>query len=414
MGDIETNSPDASALYRATAPAAPACVICDDAEAIEAAQRFAAEITPSASARDRDRVLPFAEIEAFSQSGLGAIMVPRAYGGAEVSAATLAEVFAIVAAADPSIGQIPQNHTAFLELLRYTPDEAKRQHFFTLALQGYRFGNALAERQGKTTRDISTKLTKAGDSYVLNGTKFYSTGALFAHFVPVGAVDDEGRLYRVVVERAAPGLTIKDDWSGIGQRTTASGTLTLENVKVPESHVIAVHEFADQPSLYGPVSQIIHVGIDLGIARAALAETVAFVRTRSRPWIDSGKETAAEDPFTISEIGDLAIRLHAAEALTAGAGQVIDAARTGLDDDATARASIAVAEAKVLTTEIAVDAGNKLFELAGTRAILAEQNLDRHWRNARTHTLHDPVRWKYFAVGNYHLNGTRPNRHAWI
>jgi SfnB family sulfur acquisition oxidoreductase len=413
MADTGKKSRNA-AFHCATSPSGPAHVIRDDAEALEAARRFAADIAPSASARDRDRVLPFAEIEAFSQAGLGAITVPRAYGGAEVSAATLAEVSAIIAAADPSIGQIPQNHMAFLELLRYAPDAAQRQHFFTLVLQGYRFGNALAERQGKTTRDIATKLTRTADGYMLNGQKFYSTGALFSHFVPVGAVDEEGRLYRVVVERTAPGLAIIDDWSGIGQRTTASGTLTLKNVPVPESHVIAVHEFAERPTLYGPVSQIVHVGIDLGIARAALAETVAFVRSRSRPWIDSGKETAAEDPFTISEIGDLTIRLHAAEALTRRAGEVIDAARTALDDDALARASIAVAEAKVLTTEIAVDTGSKLFELAGTRAILAEQNLDRHWRNARTHTLHDPVRWKYFAVGNYHLNGICPNRHAWI
>jgi SfnB family sulfur acquisition oxidoreductase len=415
MAETETNSPGVSAPYRATAPAQPAYVIRDDSEALEIAHRFAAQIMQSTAARDRDRILPFAEIEAFSQSGLGAIAVPRSYGGADVSAATLGEVFAIIAAADASIAQIPQNHTAFLELLRYARDEAQRRHFFSLALQGYRFGNALAERGGKTTKDISTKLTQSGGGgYELNGEKFYTTGALFAHFVPVGAVDEHGRLYRVVAERSAPGLTIIDDWSGIGQRTTASGTLRLANVAVHESHIIAVHEFADEPSLYGPVSQFVHVGIDLGIARAALAETVAFVKTRSRPWIDSGKETAAEDPFTIAEIGDLTIRLHAAEAMTRRAGEIIDAARTALDDNAMARASIAVAEAKVLTTEIAVDASSKLFELAGTRAILAEQNLDRHWRNARTHTLHDPVRWKYFAVGNYHLNGTRPNRHAWI
>src|ERR1700733_3517621 len=96
---------------------------------------------PGSAKRDRDRTLPFAEIEAFSQAGLGAIIVPRAYGGAEISAATLAEVFAIIAAADPSIGQIPQNHTAFLELLRYARNAAQQQRFFTLALQGYRFGN---------------------------------------------------------------------------------------------------------------------------------------------------------------------------------------------------------------------------------------------------------------------------------
>ena len=77
------------------------------------------------------------------------------------------------------------------------------------------------------------------------------------------------------------------------------------------------------------------------------------------------------------------------------------------------QATLVTSESKVLTTEVAIAATNKLFELAGTRSTLREHNLDRHWRNARTHTLHDPVRWKYFHVGNYHLNGVNPPRHAW-
>jgi alkylation response protein AidB-like acyl-CoA dehydrogenase len=237
---------------------------------------------------------------------------------------------------------------------------------------------------------------------------------LFSRFVPIGAVDDEGRVYRVIVARDAPGLTIIDDWSGIGQRTTASGTVTLKNVAVPASHVVKVYEFAAAPSLYGPVSQIIQAAIDLGIARAALAETIRFVKTRSRPWIDSGKETAAEDPFIISSIGKLQIDLYAASAMLERAGEVIDESRRALDEASQYRASIAVAEAKVLTTEIAIETTNKLFELGGTRAAMADLNLDRHWRNARTHTLHDPVRWKFYAVGNYHLNGAPPPKHAWI
>jgi alkylation response protein AidB-like acyl-CoA dehydrogenase len=69
-----------------------------------------------------------------------------------------------------------------------------------------------------------------------------------------------------------------------------------------------------------------------------------------------------------------------------------------------------VAEARVLTTEASLAAGSKLFELAGTQSTLDPLNLDRHWRNARTHTLHDPVRWKLHAVGNYYLNGAAPAR----
>ena len=62
----------------------------------------------------------------------------------------------------------------------------------------------------------------------------------------------------------------------------------------------------------------------------------------------------------------------------------------------------------------ALEASEKLFELAGSSATRAAHNLDRHWRNARTHTLHDPVRWKYYALGNYYLNGVPPPRHAWV
>ena len=129
-----------------------------------------------------------------------------------------------------------------------------------------------------------------------------------------------------------------------------------------------------------------------------------FLRTKSRAWVDSGLEHAWEDPYTIQAVGDLTIRLHAAQALLEKAGFSIDAAVTNPTAETVAYAQIVTAEAKVLSTEIAIAATNKLFELAGTRSTLAEHNLDRHWRNARTHTLHDPVRWKYAIVGNYALN----------
>jgi SfnB family sulfur acquisition oxidoreductase len=385
-----------------------------DAQAIEVAQALAEIFGPGAAARDRERRLPHEEVAAFYRAGLGALLVPASFGGAGISAVTVAEIFAIIAAADPSIGQIPQNHTAFLELLRYSQDEAQKREFFGHALRGASFGNALAERSGRTTADIATRVTRTAAGYVLNGQKFYATGALFSRFVPIGALDESGRPHRVIVPRGTPGLTITDDWDAIGQRTTASGTVTLENVIVPETHAIRVYEFAGAPNLYGPVSQLIQVAIDLGIARAALAETIRFIRTRARPWMDSGKETAAEDPFIIANIGALEIALHAAEAMVERAGETIDAGRLNLDQAAQHAASIAVAEAKVLTTELAIEATNKLFELGGTRAAMTAEHLDRHWRNARTHTLHDPVRWKFYAVGNYHLNGAPPPRHAWI
>ena len=162
------------------------------------------------------------------------------------------------------------------------------------------------------------------------------------------------------------------------------------------------------------MSQIIQAAVDLGIAQGAIDETIRFVRTQSRPWIDSGQDHAHEDVFTIHQIGDLEVKLHAAEALLdAGGTRHRRHPRRPVRGGCSRRSTVAVAEAKVLTTEIAILATNKLHELGGTRSVLAAENLDRHWRNARTHTLHDPVRWKYFHVGNHALNGIAPPRHAW-
>ena len=56
-----------------------------------------------------------------------------------------------------------------------------------------------------------------------------------------------------------------------------------------------------------------------------------------------------------------------------------------------------------------------LAEIAAqTGATLDGIGLDRFWRNTRVHTLHDPVRWKYHAVGNFHLNDRLPPRHGAI
>ncbi|KVM86960.1 SfnB family sulfur acquisition oxidoreductase [Burkholderia stagnalis] len=390
-------------------------VIADDAQAIAVAHELAGRLAQGAAERDRERRLPHDEIEWFSQSGLWAITVPKAYGGAGASFVTLVEVVRIIAAADPSLGQLPQNHFGLVDVIALTGTEDQKRYFFAEILNGKRFGNGFSEKGTKNVLDLKTRVRRDGDHYVVDGTKFYSTGALFAHFVPVLGLDDARKGWLAYIPKGTPGLTVIDDWSGFGQRTTASGTVVLDSVRVPASHVFPAHRVSDEPTLNGPISQIIQAAIDAGIAKAALDDTLTFVRTRSRPWIDSGVERASDDPLTVREIGHLHIHLHAAEALLERAARVLDeVARQGaITEDDVARASVAVGEAKVLTTEIALLASEKLFELAGTQATLGEHNLDRHWRNARTHTLHDPVRWKYHLVGNYYLNGVKPARHPW-
>ncbi|MFF8934733.1 SfnB family sulfur acquisition oxidoreductase [Streptomyces paradoxus] len=388
-------------------------VIGDDGEALAVAADLAADFRKAAAERDAVRRLPHAELERLSASGLLGVNVPADFGGADVRAETLAEVFRLLAAADASLAQIPQSHFVYVSVLRRQGTHEQQKFFFGEVLRGKRFGNAQSEAGTKHVQDIRTRLARRPDGlYVLDGVKHYSTGALFAHWIPVLARADDDTLHVAYVPRDAPGLTVVDDWDGMGQRTTASGTVRLESVPVPADRVVPHHLTFQGPQLHGAVAQLLHAAIDAGIASVALAEAVDFVRTKSRPWFESGFETAAEDPLLVQRFGELDLRVRAAQALLREAARTVDAARDDLTDHSAAEASIAVAAAKVTAAEAAVEVGSALFEVAGTRAALDSLGLHRHWRDARTHTLHDPARWKVQHIGRYLLNGTRPPRHG--
>jgi len=393
---------------------AAVAIIKDDAQALQIAHALADTFKEQSAVRDRERRLPHLELEQFSRSGLWGISVPKAFGGAGVSSVTLAEVLRIISAADGSLGQIPQNHFYALEVLRVNGSPEQQKRLYAEVLAGQRFGNALAELGTKTAHDRATRLSRDGEGWRINGRKFYSTGALYAQRIPTSVIDDDGIQQLAFVPANAAGLNVIDDWSGFGQRTTGSGSVVFDNVYVGDEDVVPFQTAFERPTTVGPLAQILHAAIDTGIARAAYEDALHFVRTRTRPWIDSGIEKAVDDPLTLHSFGKLGIRLHAAEALLERSGQYLDRAQAETTAENLAQASIAVAEARAISTEISLAASSTLFELAGSQATLAEHGLDRHWRNARVHTLHDPVRWKYHAIGNFYLNEVNPPRRGTI
>lgn len=390
-------------------PAPVAHIIKSDNEALEIAYQLAQSFKQARIKRDRERLLPFAEIESLSQSGLWAITVPKRFGGAEVSSWTVAQIIALLSGADGAIGQIPQNHYYALEVLKNTGTEAQQQRIFAEVLQGARLGNALAEFKPKNAVDKTTKLTSTLGGYVINGEKFYCTGSLFAHRIPTLVKDDNEREFLAFVQRDAKGLTLIDDWQSFGQRTTGSGTVLFDQVFVDKDDVIALDTAYQIPTVCGPFAQLLHAAIETGIARGAFEETLVQVR-QARPWIDSGVDKATDDPLTLLQIGRSAADVRAVEVLLKHAAQTIDAARPTPNEQNIAQASLAVAAVRALSTDVALKTSSQLIELAGSRGSQRDKGLDLFWRNARVHTLHDAVRWKYYFIANYALNGVLPPR----
>ncbi|MDH3010418.1 SfnB family sulfur acquisition oxidoreductase [Gordonia alkanivorans] len=397
------------------------------AEALSVARELAATFATGAAERDRDRRLPYAEIDRLSESGLLALTVPARFGGLDAAPSVLAEVISILAAADPSIAQIPHSHFVYLNLVRLSAGEALQERIFTDVLAGGRVANAQSERGGKTIADISTRLTPAdGDAarFVLDGEKFYCTGSLFAHTLAVlakldaPAVDLAPGEYVAFIPADSPGVEIVDDWDAVGQRTTGSGTVRLSGVEVMAADLVARASATAAPTAYGAYAQLLHVAIDAGIARGALTEAVEFVRTKARPWFEAGVDRAVDDPLVVQRFGELEVDVATAEAMLVAAGRTVDeaveASAGAPSRELVAEASIAVARAKAVADRVATPVASALFEVSGTRSAAAGTRLDRFWRDARTHTLHDPVRWKYQHIGRWLLRGEDPPLHGVI
>jgi SfnB family sulfur acquisition oxidoreductase len=387
-------------------------VIASDEEAIAIAHELAARLAPGASQRDQQRDPGRAELALLGASGLLGITVPRAFGGAGAGYTTLAEVVRIISAVDPAIGQVPQNHYITVPLLAGWGTQEQQERFFDEILRrGARFGSAVSERGGKHSADLRTRVVAQPDgSAVIDGTKYYATGCLTSEWIRVAAKDEHGAVVFVLVESDAEGVEVGDDWTAMGQRGTLSGTTVLRSVHVPAGRVLPHWSAGGRPHLVGAQLHLLHAAIEVGIARGAFEDGVAFLTGKARPWgeaVAAGWDTLAEEPHIKLQVGRMVTRLHAAEALLVRAAQAIDdAAAAGVTHANASAASVAVSEAKAFGTEAAVEIASEIFSLSGASAADESLNLNRHWRNARTHSLHDPVRWKYVHAGEAVLSGT--------
>jgi alkylation response protein AidB-like acyl-CoA dehydrogenase len=373
----------------------------------ERADELLPGIAAGAADRERHRELPFAQIRELAGAGLLTFRIPVEHGGPGSSVRDVAEFLIDLAAADSNIAQALRPSFSFVEGLRANGSGKERERWYPRLLAGDVVGNAGWEIGGANGA-ISSRITRDGGHYTATGSKYYSTGALYADWVSTAALDDDGQPVSFVLPRDRPGLELLDDFDAVGQRLTASGTTHLSGVTV-HADELRHRPATGQRSIVTPFLQLHLAAVEAGIARAALADAVAFTRERARPIRHSSASRSVEDPYVQHAVGEIAAKAYAAGATVLGAAEVIDEAWAGaLAPELVTRASVAVAQAQFVAVESALRAGELVFDVGGGSATSRVHNLDRHWRNARTVANHNPRAWKAAAVGAYHLTGTEP------
>lgn len=374
-------------------------------------------IADGAAERDAKRELPFALIQELKATGFGAHRLSREFGGGGASLTATFDAAITLAEADPNVAHIWRNHHVAIERILNTPfTHPAIERLRERVKAGEMIGAAnteLGAPQIGGSAPFTSRLVRRGDTYVLNGKKFYSTGSIFSDWLYVPVSLEDGTRVIALLPKDRAGIDTVDDWFGMGQRLTGSGTTLLENVRVDLDEVLLPGDIPGQQAVFGStIAQLFLTAVIAGVVAAIARDAAALLGKRKRNYYYAPHPVGAQDPTLLAALGEREADAFAVRAIVLAAGEAADRAYAALQTNAddlevqVQAAAAAAAKAKVTVDRIAHHAATSLFDIAGASATLAHLNLDRHWRNIRTVSIHNHTSHKAYALGNLRVNQT--------
>lgn len=370
-----------------------------------------ARIAEDTVAREVNRTLPFEQIAWLREHRFGALRVPVEHGGHGANLEELFELLSELAAADSNLTQILRAHFGVVENILASRDAEHRGKWFARLARGDIFGGAFTER-GTKAGIFATSVLPADSGWIANGHKYYSTGSIFADWIELVGTGPDGKVVTAAVPVPSEGLTQEDDWDGFGQRLTGSGTSIYRDVLLPPDAIeSAESRFQYQAAFY----QTVHLATLTGIARAAAIDVTKLLARRTRTFTHATARVPRQDPQLLQVVGQVHAAAYAAGAITQRVAQSLqranEAAR-GSDEVAFRAANLAAeieaAEGQVALLPLVQRATTELFDALAASATARTAALDRHWRNARTISSHNPIVYKARVVGDFAVNRTEP------
>lgn len=374
-----------------------------------------ARVAEGAAERELQGRLPHEIFQFLRTTGLTWLRVPHALGGPGGSLSDQVEVTCALASADSGVAHALRGHFGFLESLALDPGGETSRRWAPEVLAGKLFGGAHMEVGTPRPNMIRTTLRRKGDHYRLTGRKYYATGAIYADYTSFSAIDENGNPTGVMVPADRDGVEIRDDWDGMGQRLSASGSVLLDNVRIEDNELNLIK------AVGGPYArrhnaaraQLHLMAVVAGIVRNVLSDAVHYVQDQARSAKHSASETARGDHFVQLTVGEIAAISHTIDTLIAETSRRLDESATAIIsgaanvDDMVLAAQLANSKGQVLIGRLAMEAAQRLFDTGGGSAISRKRNFDRHWRNVRTLCNHNPATLRGRVLGDFYLNGAR-------
>jgi alkylation response protein AidB-like acyl-CoA dehydrogenase len=377
---------------------------------LQTAKLLAAEFALSAVERDERGGTPQAERDALRHSGLLALSIPTQYGGLGARWSDTLGIVREFAKVDSSIAHVFGFHHLMLATVRlFSRPDQWQPWFEQTARKNWFWGNAL------NPLDTRTVVKDFGGWREFSGKKSFCSGASDSEMLIASAVDESagGKLLIAAIPSGRSGITLHNDWNNIGQRQTDSGSASFERVRVEESELLLDPGPLSTPfaCLRPLIAQLTFTHMFLGIAEGAFEEARNYTLTETRAWHKSSAIDVRNDPYVLHHYGEFWVALEGVRLLVERAAELLDQAWAkgpNLSEHERGQLAIAIATAKVAATRQGLELCSRLFEVTGARSTHASLRLDRHWRNLRTQSLHDPLDYKLHELGDWALNHSLP------
>jgi alkylation response protein AidB-like acyl-CoA dehydrogenase len=320
---------------------------------------------------------PEALIDAMKEMGIYGLAIPEPYGAGRVSTACFALVTEELARGWMSLAGAMGGHTVVATLIvRFGTEEQKQRYLPRLATGEIRATMALTEPGGGSDlQAMRTTARRAGDDYVVNGSKTWITNARRAGLVALMCKTDPSatpahRGISILLAEPGPGFTVSRDLPKLGYKGVESCELAFDDFRLPTDALLGTEEGQGFTQMMQglEVGRIQVAARATGVARAAFDDALAYAQQR-----ESFGQPIWKHQSIGNYLADMATKVTAARQLLLHAADRVDSGE---------RADMEAGMAKLFASEVAMQVALDALRIHGGYGYSTEFDIERYFRDA--------------------------------
>lgn len=337
------------------------------------------EIKPRAASLDEGGEFPWDAVRIFAKNDILNPMLPRKYGGVEISLYTFCMIVEEIAkaCASSSLLLIAQAEGT-LPIIYGTGESLKEKYLKRLAgdsqvLTGL---GAIEQSVGSGIFSLPTRAELRGDQYILQGEKCFAKNGSVADFLVLYAYTDRSKgshgVSAFVVEKGSPGFVFRRNENKMGMRGAIYSEISLDHLRVPRENLIGQEGegFSNmEKTLHA--SRLFTAAQAVGLAQGAMEEAISHARRR----VQFGKAISHHPPIQFL-IAEMASGIESARLLTYKTAFLFDQGEWK-------RAGTHAAMAKLIASDTAMKVTTDAVQIMGGYGYMKDYPVERMMRDAK-------------------------------